>query len=224
MQCARPALIFSLPTNDPALARAALDAGAEALKVHIHALHQASGTGFGPLASERPALERIRATTDRPIGVVVGDGSAIATRDEVAELTAMGFDFVDAYTRHMPAWMLSAPGLEKMGALAAEDSPTDWAAFGRVFDCVEAAVVDHDRYGQPMTGYDVARYAAICATVGVPVVLPTQLAIRPDEVGLLAGAGVSAIMIGVIVTGKDRSSVSSACKAYHAACIAARGR
>jgi len=224
MECARPALVFSLPRNDPDLATAALDAGADALKVHIHALHQASGTAFGPLAAERPALERIRAATDRPIGVVVGDRSGMATPGELAELAAMGFDFIDAYTRHMPAWMLSVPGVEKMGALAAEDTPVDWAAFGRVFDCVEAAVVEHDRYGAPMNAHDVARYATICCAVGVPVVIPTQLTIRPDDVSLLATAGMSALMIGAIVTGKEPASVAVACEAYHAACAGARGQ
>ena len=94
---APPRLIFSPPRNDPELVRAALAAGAEAIKVHIHARHQASGTGFGDVLMEGPAIERIRALSDVPVGVVVGDGSAMATRGELKRLAEIGVDFIDAY-------------------------------------------------------------------------------------------------------------------------------
>jgi hypothetical protein len=35
-------LIASLPRNDPALAQAALDGGADVVKVHLHLQHRAS--------------------------------------------------------------------------------------------------------------------------------------------------------------------------------------
>ena len=43
----RPALAVSLPLNDIALAKAAEEAGADALKIHINVHHDASGTHFG---------------------------------------------------------------------------------------------------------------------------------------------------------------------------------
>ena len=44
-------LIMSLPKNDPALCRAAFEAGADAVKVHINVEHRASGSRFGRLCT-----------------------------------------------------------------------------------------------------------------------------------------------------------------------------
>ncbi|MCA9781917.1 MAG: hypothetical protein KC800_34620, partial [Candidatus Eremiobacteraeota bacterium] len=50
-------LMVSLPRNDLQLARAAVDAGAQCIKVHINCHHFASDTHFGSLAEERAVLE-----------------------------------------------------------------------------------------------------------------------------------------------------------------------
>jgi hypothetical protein len=213
-----PTLIASLPRNDADLAQAAAAGGAHALKVHIHAHHQASGTGFGDLATERAALEAVRGSTDGPIGVVVGDGSAVATPQEVRELADMGMDFIDAYTRHMPAWMLRDPEMEIMGALAPEDSPEEWAVLAGLFDCMEAAVLPHERYGTALTAHDLSLYSRIRASVDRPLVVPTQLALTSQDVPLLAAMGMEAIMIGAIVTGKDTAGMEAACRDFRAAC------
>jgi hypothetical protein len=219
---ATPTLIFSLPRNDPSLAEAALEAGADALKVHIHVKHQASGTGFGPLAAEREALAAIRRLASGvPVGVVVGDDASTATREELSELSAMGFDLFDIYAHHMPAWMLMAADVEWMGALGPGYTEGDWAMLGRVFDCMEAAVMPHESYGAPMTAYDLARYGQIVELSEIPIVIPTQLAILPEEVELLAEVGVRGVMIGAIVTGKEPGSIASACREFRAACDAA---
>ncbi len=220
-----PALIFSLPRNEPALAEAALREGADALKVHVHVRHQASGTGFGPLAAEREALAAIRALSSTvPIGVVVGDDANTASREELDELADMGFDLLDIYAHHMPAWMLSTVDLEWMGALGAGYTAGDCEMLGRMFDCMEAAVLPHEDYGRPMTAYDVGRYAQLVEALEVPLVVPTQLAIRPEEVEVLAGVGVRGVMIGAIVTGKEAASIAAACAEFRAACSSARVR
>ncbi len=216
---AAPTLIFSLPRNDPALAEAALAGGAEALKTHIHIKHQASGTGFGSLAEEGAALRRIREiAADAPMGVVVGDQHAMATLDELEELTDMGVDFFDVYAHHMPAWMLGFSEMERMGALGESYTPVDYRALSQLFECMEAAILPHSAYGRPMTAYHVAKYLEIAQRVEVPVVVPTQLAIRPDEVAALAEVGMSGIMIGAIVTGKEPEGVRRACEAFRHAC------
>ena len=46
-------LIASLPRNDPQLAQAALDNGADVIKLHINLRHHASGTHFGALEEEQ---------------------------------------------------------------------------------------------------------------------------------------------------------------------------
>ena len=42
-------LIMSMPVNEPEVMQAALDAGADVVKVHVNLLHRASGNSFGTL-------------------------------------------------------------------------------------------------------------------------------------------------------------------------------
>lgn len=63
-------LFVSLPANDVRLAKAALEEGADALKVHFNVGHRASGNQFGPLGSYADVFGQIRAAFDGPFGVV----------------------------------------------------------------------------------------------------------------------------------------------------------
>jgi hypothetical protein len=100
----RPRLIVSLPQNSPEMARAAAEAGADALKVHTNVKHEASGTVFGSLAEERDNLQRILAL-GLPTGIVPGVASSLPSREDMAELEAMGLDFFDLYDHDMPLWI-----------------------------------------------------------------------------------------------------------------------
>ena len=61
-------LMVSLPRNDLELAQAAVDAGAQCIKVHLNCHHYASDTTFGSLDQERPVLKKILAAVDIPGG------------------------------------------------------------------------------------------------------------------------------------------------------------
>jgi hypothetical protein len=200
----RPALIASLPTNSPDLARAAADGGADALKVHLHVRHEASDTQFGDLATERKNLDAILAI-GLPTGVVPGAGDYLPTPEEMHELAAMGLDFFDLYAHDMPAWLVGFEGLTRAIAIDYSWQPDDLAQFaGLGFDLLEAAVVPHEGYGRPLNAADLAAYRKIRQATAMPIIVPTQRAIRPDEAALLTSViGVNAIMIGVIVAGRE---------------------
>ena len=91
----RGLLIVSLPANDPVLAQAARNAGADMIKVHINVRHLASGTAFGTLAEEREQLAQILAT-GLPTGLVPGETEMVAP-EEMPELKKMQFAFLDAF-------------------------------------------------------------------------------------------------------------------------------
>ncbi len=112
-----PRLIVSLPANSPELARAAVDGGAEALKVHLHVRHDASGTQFGNLAEERANLERILAL-GRPTGIVPGAGDHLPTPEEMRALAEMGVDFFDLYVHDTPAWLVRFAGMTRAARIA----------------------------------------------------------------------------------------------------------
>ncbi|MFQ5810848.1 MAG: hypothetical protein ACE5JM_14625, partial [Armatimonadota bacterium] len=220
-------LFVSLPRNDVELARAALNGGADGLKVHINVSHAASGTYFGSLSEERDALERImEVTSGAAIGIVPG-AEEMATRHDVRHLGQIGIDFCDAYAHHMPAWMLAMRDEVDMAmivALGAEHDGWQRSAICDVApeppvgpDAIEASIISHGGYGQPLSALDVLTYRGICAEAQMPVIVPTQRAIVPEDVPAIADCGVAALLIGAIVTGNEAESIEEATRRYREA-------
>ncbi len=220
----RPVLMVSLPANDPELGRAAVDAGAEGLKVHINLHHAAADAGFGPWKQEADAIEQI-VSLGVPVGIVPGTAESMCSPDDLEEMAAMGIDFVDAYLSDMPAWMLdSGTRVHVMAAVGSGDLPPHGSHQGLPLlpqvRMVEASVLPHEAYGQPLRVSDLCAYAdlaALLAPAGVPVIVPTQRAIQPAEVVGLHKAGVRGILIGAIVTGTEAEGLGAATSAFRAA-------
>jgi hypothetical protein len=196
-------LIASLPANDPALAAAAWENGADVVKIHINVSHRASKTLFKSFAEEKPCLERILAGARGPVGIVLGGDPASARRD-LEDVIKAGFDFVSIYAHHAPVQLLEAP-ISKM--LAADYSYNGEAikSLASCADIFEASIIAPECYGEDLTVKDISAYKAICAAIDIPVVVPTQKKIQPREVRCLYNAGVSAVMIGAISAGKSVS-------------------
>jgi putative N-acetylmannosamine-6-phosphate epimerase len=218
-----PRLIVSLPANSPELAHAAAEGGADALKVHLHVQHEASGTQFGGLAEERDALSAILAL-DLPTGVVPGAGDSLPTRGEMDELAALGIDFFDLYARDMPTWLISFEGMTRAIALDEAATPDDAREFETMgFEMLEAAIMPHQGYGRPLSVADLAAYRAIRRATSLPIIVPTQRAIAPGEVSVLVrDVGVNAVMIGAIVTGREPVPLRAATQRFAAALAACR--
>ena len=211
-------LIMSLPKNDKELASAAKEAGADAIKIHINVEHRASGTYFGPFEEEKKAIKSIVDTVKIPAGIVPGAGK-VATKEEMMELCEMGIDFFDTYIENIPAYMLELP--REMARMYAPSYNFDlkllpylknWGA-----DIVEASVMAPENYGRELRLSDLLLYQWICEQAKIPVVIPTQLAIKPEEIKYLKEAGVKCIMIGAIVTGKEANTIYEAVKRFREA-------
>ena len=87
----RFSVIAALPRNDLALAEAALEGGAQAVKVHCNVCHRASGNTFGTFAENRTFLrELIALCGDVPVGLVPGGEDAYINEEERLELEEMG--------------------------------------------------------------------------------------------------------------------------------------
>ena len=87
----RFSVIAALPRNDLALAEAALEGGAQAVKVHCNVWHRASGNTFGTFAENRTFLrELIALCGDVPVGLVPGGEDAYINEEERLELEEMG--------------------------------------------------------------------------------------------------------------------------------------
>ena len=211
-------LIMSLPANDADMARAATDGGADMLKVHIRVHHAASGTRFGTLAEERARLEKILDIFPGPVGIVAG-AEEPATLEEMGHLRRMGFDFFDLYASHMPAWMWRIVNFGKAVALDAQYTVHQAIALENLgADIIEAAIIPHDGYGKPLTVADLANYRDLHDTVDVPIIVPTQRAITPEEASLITGeCGIQGLMIGAIVTGVTPKEIEQSVRRFKAA-------
>lgn len=211
----RLTLLVSLPQNSAEMAKAAVAGGAEALKVHLNVHHHASGTDFGSFSEERERLEAILDVAQGvPVGIVPG-AATMPTPEEMDALADMGIDFFDAYSYDMPAWMLGYRGMNRMVAAYHGCTVQEFVALERLgMECLEASIVHHDHYGQPLTVHDLAAYRRLADALNVPIVVPSQKKILPAEVELLQLTRVKALMIGAIVTGKEPSGIEKATREF----------
>ncbi len=212
-------LIMSLPKNDPALCEAAFEAGADVVKAHINVEHRASGTHFGPLAEELPALSAMLERRRGPMGLVLG-GTLEAARRDMAAAAALPFSFYSLYAQNVPPALLAG----STPVMAACDSAYSLDEIAEMGPCgaqiLEASIVPGEEYGSRLSMRDLLRYSAIVRRSGLPVVVPTQRLITPEDVPALVKAGVRGLMIGAVVTGRDPDGVQRAIRAFRAAIAA----
>jgi len=210
-------LVVSLPRNEVQFAEAAQAGGADAVKVHINVHHHASGTHFGSLAEESKALEAI-VQVGLPVGIVPGGETAMASPDDMQKLDEMGIDFFDAYVHQMPAAMLQMETqMSRMMALSYHQHQASFSLGPGTAWCdfIEASIIEPDGYGQPLTVADLCDYAAICtAYPDIPVLVPTQRCIRPEELSMLTNCGIRGIIIGAVVTGNEPATVEQTTRQF----------
>ncbi len=210
----RGLLIVSLPRNDAALARAAADAGADLLKVHVNVHHRASGTRFGSLDDEEDDLAAILGV-GLPTGLVPGE-DVMVTRDEVPRLRR--FAFLDAFVTRLPLF------LYEVGVPVIPAIPHDYTreALGSIValpgEWLEAALVPPEGYGLDPVADDLVALARLGVTTGRRLIVPSQRRIRAEDLGrFFAIPHVWAIMIGVVVTGRTPRALGRATEAFRRA-------
>lgn len=203
-------LIMSLPGNEPDLAAAALDAGADVLKVHINVEHKASGLKMGSLEEERARLERIIGLAGErktPVGIVPGAFPG-ALGPGLRELEIMGFDFYSIYAHELGAHALTDTSMASMVAADCTYRRDEFEAMACApFDIIEASVVEGEGYGKPLSWRDLLHYRNIADWTGKPVVVPTQRRIVVGDLPALRWSGIRGLMLGAVVTGRDASTV-----------------
>jgi len=198
-------LVVSLPSNDLALAKAAMEGGADAVKVHCNVWHRASGHTYGSYTENREFIRQLIALCgDVPVGLMPGTSEAFITEAECRELEEMGLSYVSAYSHHLPCFMMESEKLTNAVAIdpAYSDSTLE-AVRASDIEVLEASIVPGEDYGKDLFYSDILRYAGIAQKTGKPCVIPTQKKIKPSEVKHLYKAGCKAIMIGAVVLGKE---------------------
>lgn len=211
-------LFISLPANDVRLAKAALEEGADALKVHFKVGHRASGTHFGSLDSYEDIFSEIRSSFDGPLGVVPSGSLEGVAEEEIRRLAPLGFDFYSIYAHHLPSFMLEDHGLDRTFAINDTydlSQVREGARFG--ITALEASIVPGSEYGTGLSFADLLKYRYLADHSGLPVLVPSQRKLVTADVPSLQRAGVKAIMLGAVVTGKTEDELRHAVSSFRGA-------
>lgn len=198
-------VIVSLARHDLDLAKAALDAGATAIKTHLNAYHRATGTTFGTFDHERPFFEQL-SRLGCPLLVMAGQ-ETVPTAVEMDALHDLGFEGFNVYVDHLQPHLLKSK-LRPMPALASTSTPDDIQKIAAIPGCIiEASIMPFERYRTSMMDADLERYRQIVEAVDVPVIVPSQLQLTPENTKALRDIGVAAPLLGAIVTGDTTSTI-----------------
>lgn len=211
-------LMVSLPKNTPEMARAAIEGGAHAIKVHLNCHHFASDTRFGSWAHERPALlEVLSAAEGVPVGLVTGEETQ-PSDEELQEIQKTGFDFWDLFARYTPPQFLRLPGLVRMVAVDSMWTPEMIVWMARLgVQIIESSIIPREQYRSPLNLIDLTAYARLAKVCPIPILVPTQKAVRPQDVEFLAQVGTAGITIGAVVTGNAPDSLREATAEFRTA-------
>lgn len=221
-------LIVSLAANDPELARAAEEAGADAVKLHLNTVHEITGSRFGSWAEEKEGILAVLKAVHLPVGVVPGQRDMMTDRCSFEGMAAAGVDFIDAPWSALPAAVLTRNLQEGrpaiMAALSYADLVVDQAnasltpsplppllpSLTRLpgVDMLEAAVAAPGEVGRPLTAATLVRYAQVCQKSRLPVFVPSQAVVSPQDLRLLAAVGVAGVLLGPLVIGRTASEIS----------------
>ncbi|MFS0864629.1 hypothetical protein [Fredinandcohnia sp. 179-A 10B2 NHS] len=208
-------LVVSLPENRVDLARAAIEAGADAIKMHVNVEHRASGNHFSSVEDYIDVFRTIKNEFSGPLGIVPGGSFEDITRSEMDKITQLGFSFYSIYAHHKPGWMLGLNGIEKTFAI---NSEYDVSRIGNVkhfgISALEASIIPGDEYGNPLTFKDVLAYQSLVKNTDVPILVPSQRKLTPTDIPVLYQAGVKAVMLGAVVVGHTEDSIRGAVSSF----------
>ena len=200
-------LIVSLPENSESSAKAIESAGAHSIKVHLNCVHRASKTHFKTWTEEKEAISNIPNLLDIPVGIVPG-AETTASMEEMRNIVDCGFDFLDIFSHHMPPEYLSISELTKSTAIDFRFDLNKADMLEKLgVEIIESSIIPPQEYGQPLTVNDLVLYKTLISSVKIPVFIPTQRKVKPEEIGYLREIGASGIAIGAVVTGNSLDGV-----------------
>lgn len=202
-------LFVSLPENDAGLAKAAIEEGADGLKVHMNVGHRASGTSFGALSEYRETFKEIRSLFHGPLGIVPGGSIEAILPDEIEELPELGIDFYSIYAWHLPSFLLKSG---KLSSTFAIDNRFDLrfleaAKSFSMLEALEASIVPGEEYGSPLSFADLLKYRWLVENAGLPVIVPSQRKIVPQDIPALKDCGIQVLLVGAVAIGKHEDEI-----------------
>lgn len=201
-------IIVSLPENRVDLAKAALDAGADALKFHINVNHRASGNEFKDIDYYMETFREIRELYDGPLGLVLSDDVNKVNQLDLQQIKDIGFTYFSLYSKDITSKLLLQNELEKTVAV------DDLFHLNEVkvienFDmkAVELSVVKKADYGKPLNFEDITLYMNYRKQTNLPIIIPSQKKLVPEDLDIFHQIGIQSAMLGAVTTGTTEKSI-----------------
>ena len=82
---------------------------------------------------------------------------------------------------------------------------------------IESSIIPRTMYRTRLTAADLCLYKRLVRSAGVPVIVPTQKKVRPDEVRFLQEVGVKGLAIGAVVTDLGKAHLGERVAAFRKA-------
>jgi len=193
-------LVVEPAENDLDLAKAAQEAGADALQLMVSS----------NLAVEMPYLIQIVKELKIPVGLVLGKDVALEDED-MRQIIKQGFDFVNVGVQHLSPVVLGNKKLSRILALDSRFSFDEVIELSKTsFEVIDAAIIPVSLKGKDLDVGDLQNYISIIISTGLPVIIPTQCKVRVSEVPILADAGAKGIILTQTILGKNSESTKKA--------------
>jgi hypothetical protein len=191
-------LIVEVPANDPAVVEAAALAGADALQLK---------------GVPRKMIEGIAL----PIGVSI-EGKTAKSEKDVKAITKMGFDFINVDAADFGEHIAEIKGVSKVLALDSKFSVDKLIGISSLQGAaLDAAIIPMGDWGKELVVGDLQNYISIILSANIPVIIPTQRAVRTSEVAILADTGAKAILLTETVTGNTSAQVEKTVREFRLA-------
>ncbi|GGA92018.1 hypothetical protein [Ornithinibacillus halotolerans] len=201
-------IVVSLPENKLELAEAAIEAGADALKFHIHVNHRASGNVFHGLEEYRDVFTAVREKFDGPIGIVIGDEINKVNEVDLQALKEVGFDYYSLYAKHVTSKLLLQDQLAQTVAVDDQFDPTHAKALEVLnLKALEISIVKGENYGSPLHLEDIVAYINYRKNTDLPLIVPSQKKLVSSDLKVLRDIGMNAVMVGAVTIGKTKESI-----------------
>ncbi|MFA6548710.1 MAG: hypothetical protein WCT39_02090 [Candidatus Margulisiibacteriota bacterium] len=191
-------LIVEVPANDPAVMEAAALAGADALQLK---------------GVPRKMIEGIAL----PVGVLI-EGKTAKNEKDVKTIVKMGFDFINVDADAFGDHIAGLKGVSKVLALGSKFSVDKLIGISSLQGAaLDAAIIPTGDWGKELVVGDLQNYISIILSANIPVIIPTQRAVRTSEVAIIADTGAKAILLTETVMGNTPAQVEKTVREFRLA-------
>ncbi len=204
----RTPLVAILPHNSDEYAKAAQEAGADAIVIGIDKSESMFPGLFGSFDLQEDSINSILTTSSIPVGISIGDSRPL-TAESWERIASKPFAFVNMYAHHMPPFVLNDARMEKLVTIGAGYMVEQIKSLAEMdgVRALEAAIVSPQGKNHVFSLLDLSTLRMIAKLSSKPVFLRAQKKLEPSDVAVVAGQGLRGITL-------DPSALEPGVEAY----------